>query len=391
MTPEKFDVVIVGGGPAGTVAALYLAKAGVSVAIVDKCQFPRHKTCGDFIAPFAITFLQEWNFWSRFTDRDMYPVQAAEIRYFGQELARIRFASENPEATSVIISRYSFDHALMDLAISQGVAFVHGHAIGLLHEGDVIIGVQVAVEQGNIEIRARVVIGADGSNSKIASLLHPRQLHPVPRAIAMRAYIDHYAAKPNTVEAFFRKDFWPGYAWIFPVSETKVNIGLGYRLDDKRCKNKNLKQEFMRFLESESIASRMGPDSHLSEMRAKLLNLGFDRHYQRSFDGALLAGDAANLVNPLTGGGICNAMISGKLAAETIIKALAKNDISRQQLAVYEDRVTAIMYKELLYSEYLARFFYAAPPAVIRLLNLSIKRGPLPFIMHNMFPDVRLS
>jgi flavin-dependent dehydrogenase len=242
-----------------------------------------------------------------------------------------------------------------------------------------------------LEITGRVVIAADGSNSKMASLLNPRQKNTIGRAIAIRAYIDDFAAKPNTVEAFFRKEFWPGYAWIFPVSDTKVNIGLGYRLDDRRGQNINLKQVFQEFLKSGLIAPRMGSASQVLDVRAKLLNLGFDRHYPRAFNGALLVGDAANLVNPLTGGGICNAMISGKLAAETVIKAFAANDVSRQTLNEYENRLATLVRKELQYSEYLARFFYAAPPLVIRLLSLSIKRGPLPLMLQKMFADVRIS
>ncbi len=388
---ETYDVVVVGCGPGGSVAALYLARAGLNVAIIDKSSFPRHKTCGDFIAPFAMTYLPQDSFWNRFAEQDMYPVQAAEINYFGRELQRIRFSSETVGSSSVILSRHTFDHALMDLAQEHGAFFIHAQVVGIVRRGGAVVGVQANKEGQLLEFRAQAIIGADGSNSRIASLLSPGRQKFLPRAIAMRAYIDHFAAKPNTVEAFFSKEFWPGYAWIFPLSDSKVNIGLGYRMYDRRNMDKNLKHEFMRFLQSKAIQARMGPASRITEMRAKMLNLGFDRHFQRVFNGALLVGDAAHLVNPLTGGGICNAMISGKLAAETIIAAFAKKDFTRHMLAGYEKRLTKVMHKELLYSEYLARFFYSAPRAVIRLLSLSLKRGPLPFILRKLFPDVRLS
>lgn len=390
MTAKAYEVVIVGGGPAGTVSAAYLAKAGFSVAIIDKCTFPRHKTCGDFIPPFAVPFLQEWNFWSKIPMQDRYAVKAAEICYFGKELPRIRFNSENPEANSVIISRYHFDNALFDTAMEQGAVFMHGQAVDVLRSGDAVVGVRVATKDGPKEIAGRVVIAADGSNSKLASLLNPHNEHRAGRAFAMRAYIDHFAVKSNTVEAFFRKEFWPGYAWIFPVSETKVNVGLGY-LDQKSCQHTNLKRVFQDFITSSLISSRMNENSRILDMRAKLLNLGFDRNYQRAFNGAVLVGDAADLVNPLTGGGICNAMVSGKLAAETIIKAFSVNDVSQKVLSEYATKLTKISQKDYLYSEYLARFFYAAPQGVIRLLSLSFKKGPLPLILQKMYPDVQIS
>jgi flavin-dependent dehydrogenase len=135
----------------------------------------------------------------------------------------------------------------------------------------------------------------------------------------------------------------------------------------------------------------MNENSRILDMRAKLLNLGFDRNYQRAFNGAVLVGDAADLVNPLTGGGICNAMVSGKLAAETIIKAFSVNDVSQKVLSEYATKLTKISQKDYLYSEYLARFFYAAPQGVIRLLSLSFKKGPLPLILQKMYPDVQIS
>jgi len=387
---KSYDVVVVGSGPAGAISAAYLAKAGYAVAIVDKSRFPRHKTCGDFIPSFAFAFLQEWDFWSKIPRQDRYAVKSAAISYFDKMVPRIRFTSENPEAISAIISRYYFDNALFETAVEQGAAFLHGQAVGLVRSGDAVVGVQVASAQGHMEIAGRVVIAADGSNSKLASLLNPRPEHRVGRAIAIRAYIDDFAVQSHTVEAFFRKEFWPGYAWIFPLSETKVNIGLGY-MDTKRCQHANLKHVFKEFLNSSFISGRMGKSARILDMRAKLLNLGFDRHYPRAFNGALLVGDAADLVNPLTGGGICNAMISGKLAAETTIKALSVNDVSQKALSEYETKLAAITQRDYLYSEYLARFFYAAPHGVIRLLSLTFKKGPLPLILKRMYPDLHIS
>ena len=385
---DKYDIIIVGGGPAGSVAATVLAQSGHNVVIVDKSAFPRHKPCGDFIAPYAINFLADFKFWERFDSDDIYPVKSAEINFFNEECQRINFVSETPDSNSIIMPRYKFDNALMELALSKGADFLHAKFFDFIRKDSKICGVKVESDGSELNIRAKIIIGADGSNSRMAKLLNGERQKDSIKAVGIRAYIDNFHAKPHTIEAFFQKIFWPGYTWIFPVSDSEVNIGLGYRLGSNRFNEKSLKRLFLDFLESPQIKSRMAADSTVYEMKSSILNLGFDKHYRRVFDGALLIGDAANLVNPLTGGGICNAMISGKLAAETVKEAFSKDDFSEEFLSAYSRNLTATVEKEMKYSEYLYKFFITYPTLVRYILKYLFKSGPLPSFLHKMYPDV---
>ena len=386
---DDYDVIVAGAGPGGAVAALYAARAGLRVALIDKAEFPRHKCCGDFIPPSAITFLDEFSFRERFHAADGYRVAWAEIELLDRSRQRIGLTTQPPSHNGVILPRYHFDHALVQLAQEHGAEQITGLVTGLQREGEAVTGVQLQQGQRRVTISGRVVIGCDGSNSRMARWLNPSHRQSPARVMAIRAYIENFSVTPHTIEAFLRRDLWPGYAWIFPVNENTVNIGMGSKRASQHA-GRELKSKFLQFLQSEPIAARMRPVSRITNLRAMPLNPGFDKKYPRSFAGALLAGDAAHLVNPLTGGGICNAMSSGKLAAETVIEAFGRGDFSRRSLAAYDHKLRKRVAPELIFSGYIARLLYAHPDASLKMARLILHQGPLPALVRWMYPDVRI-
>lgn len=386
---DDYDVIVAGAGPGGAVAALYAARAGLRVALIDKAEFPRHKCCGDFIPPFAITFLDEFSFWRRFQGAEGYRVRWAEIELLDRSRQRIGLTTEPPSHNGVILPRYHFDHALVQLAQEHGAEQITGLVTGLLRDGETVTGVTVQQGRRIVTLSGRVVIGCDGSNSRMAHWLNPTHQKSPARVLAIRAYIENFSVTPHTVEAFLRRDLWPGYAWIFPVNDNTVNIGMGCKQNSHHC-GRELKTRFLQFLQSAPISARMQPDSRITNLRAMPLNPGFDKKYLRSFAGALLAGDAARLVNPLTGGGICNAMSSGKLAAETVIEAFGRGDFSKQSLSAYDHKLRKTVAPELIFSGYIARLLYAHPDASLKMARLILNQGPLPALVRWMYPDVRI-
>ena len=316
-------------------------------------------------------------------------MDCADINFFDEETLRIRFLNAAAGSNSFIIPRYKFDNELVKLAVETGAYFVKAKVTGLIGDGNRVAGVKSEADGSKFELLSNVVIGADGSNSRIARLLNPAQNKNSVRAVAYRAYIDNFQVEDHCLEAFFDRGFFPAYYWIFPVSDTKVNIGLGCKLGDKRLTGKNLKQEFLKFLRSPEIKRRIGINSEITEMQCNTLNLGYDRNYKRVFDGALLVGDAANLVNPLTGGGICNAIISAKLAAETIIEAVGRNDFSETSLYGYNEKLTSAIERDMKIAGYLYNFYSSAPKTARFIIRNFLTSGPLPFFLRRMYPDVQ--
>jgi digeranylgeranylglycerophospholipid reductase len=179
------------------------------------------------------------------------------------------------------------------------------------------------------------------------------------------------------VEFYLYKGILPGYAWIFPFGDSKANIGLGMRLDKFRKEDNSLEQMLDVFLEIPAIKKRTSSTTSLNDIAKWQLNFGSKWDIQRSFDGALLIGDAAGLINPLTGGGIHNGIISAKLAADAVHMALSKNDVSRASFLEFEAQCTARMEKGMKSSYLIQRTLLTMPMVVDMLIRFGSARGDL--------------
>ncbi len=122
------------------------------------------------------------------------------------------------------------------------------------------------------------------------------------RAVALRAYIEDLELYPHEVEFYLYDKILPGYAWVFPAADNMANIGLGMRLDHFRRLKRNLKKMLQDFLEMPAIRERLKHGGVLRDVATWQLNFGSQRNLQHVYDGAVLVGDAAGFINPLTGG-----------------------------------------------------------------------------------------
>ncbi len=308
-TDVLYDVAIVGAGPAGSAAALRLLqlRPGARVLMLDAAAFPRDKTCGDGIAAHVFDLLDALGV-GGLADSDS---AVPRLRF---RTATGRTAERTCARPNRVIRREVFDAALVDAAVSRG-GLLRRHRVRTLEVRDdrvVLDGV----------IAARTVIGADGANSTVRRLLGAPAAPPWSTALAIRGYAPS-VLDPETLVIEFADGPYPAYAWSFPVAGGGANVGYGV-FDQRGVGNR---QEFLDALRR--LLPGQEPDP--ATVRGHHLPLSTGPRFHP--DGrVLLAGDAASMVNPLTGEGIFDAVASGGLAGRAALAGAGAGALHRQAM-----------------------------------------------------------
>jgi geranylgeranyl reductase family protein len=286
MSRERYDVAVVGAGPAGSAAALAAGRAGARVLLLDRAGFPRDKPCGDGIAADAFDVLAGLGVTGL---TDGFPPNDG-LRLVGPGGAAVARTLPRPAHT---IPRRVFDARLVAAAVDGGADLVR-HTVRTIDDDG---GGRVVVD-GRYE--AGVVIGADGAGSVVRRLLG----HPVNPdghlAIAIRGYAPTSASEQVIVTTGAR---WPAYAWSFPIGDGTANVGYGEVLRGAPLSRAYLLDRLGELLPGSEPTGLRGHHLPLSTRRP---SAGRGR--------VLLAGDALSLINPFTGEGIFYAVLSGALA-----------------------------------------------------------------------------
>lgn len=365
ITPDA-EVIVVGAGPSGAATAAALAQNGRDVLLLDRHTFPRDKVCGDAVSRDVITMMYQLGMKDKVLAAEargeFYPLNAIRLVSPSMHSLEVDFPPAVNGAKSYVAPRLYFDATVQQHALDSGARFIVGEAKEPLIEDGTVTGVVAQIDGKLQTLRSRVVVGADGVTSTIMRHLRPpaHQHQDKHRAVALRAYIEDLELYPNEVEFFLYDKILPGYAWVFPAAESLANIGLGMRLDHFRRLKRNLKQMLQEFLDMPSIRERLHHGGVVRDVATWQLNFGSQRDLQHAFDGALLVGDAAGFINPLTGGGIHNGLVSALLASEVIETALKQGDTSRAGLQAYETFCNAEMADQMrkayLYQRLVDRF-----------------------------------
>lgn len=306
----RVDVVVCGAGPAGAAAALAARRADptASVWLLDRAAFPRDKVCGDGIGPHAGDVLAELGAAHVLGDHE----QFAAYRLCGPSGHEV--AATAPRA-GWVVPRYEFDARLVEAATGAGAELVPHRVRSLRVESD-----RVIVDEA---ISARVVIGADGANSVVRRQLGVEANPPGHHAVALRGYADRPA---GLAELRFA---WEGasglaYAWAFPIADGRANVGY-IRLTSQHAGGR-------RALER-ALAERLPQlPPRAGTLSGHTLPLVSHRPNPAPHPHALLAGDAASLINPLSGEGIYYALASGALAGAAAVTAASPGDAYRAGL-----------------------------------------------------------
>ncbi len=206
-----------------------------------------------------------------------------------------------------------------------------------------------------MEIFARMIIGADGAYSIVSRQKNMVRPGESDRFIGLRTYCENDYFDPKSHIIYDRLTL-PGYVWLFPVSETRANIGMVVSKDYKLRTGQSILSIFKNIVTSHSVFQRISrKDKIFYKIRGFPLNLGSDKG-PRVKDGVILVGDAAAFTNPLTGGGIYNAILSGKQAATAAANCLKKKDTSKEALSTYENWWREKLGPSFYYSSLMKKF-----------------------------------
>jgi geranylgeranyl reductase family protein len=303
------DVVVIGAGPAGSTAALVLARGGARVAIVDKTTFPRDKACGDLIGPRGVRLLDELGVAvpgaQAVGDMDVVGPTGRKVRLPAR-------AGRCYPGYAFAIPRARFDAQLREAALDAGAVGVDGRFVALADGGIVLAGGQ--------RLPADAVIGADGATSLVADAAGLVSRDRVLWGFAVRSYVATSVERP--VIALWndapRRGF-PGYGWLFPSPGGAANIGLGLGMGCDRTRAARAARsldDFVVHLQRVGVLdAAVTVDGRRLGGWLKMGIVGTEPAHRR----VLLVGDAAGLVNPLQGEGIAQAMESGQAAAMAIL------------------------------------------------------------------------
>lgn len=353
---NEYDVIIVGGGPAGSTCSMFLGREGNKVLLIDKAKFPRDKTCGDACSGKSISVLRELNL-----------LQEIEKAPHGK-IYGVLFSSPNgtvleipvkdkEKSSGFVCRREVLDNILFKNAKKYVDTLEEFTVTDLLKEGDQVVGVIGTDKSGKpMQIRAKIVVGADGASSLIAQKVGVFEIDGNHHCTAVRGYYDGVTGMKDLIEIHFTRSVLPGYLWIFPYEDGTANVGVGMLTSDIKKYRINLKDLMEKEIRENPVFKDRFKDARLiSDVKGWNLPLGSKIRRQIAGNGWVLLGDAASLIDPFSGEGMGNAMTSAKIAFRTISRALRLGTYDQKTLSEYETELKKELSGELSMSYNLQR------------------------------------
>ena len=393
---QFFDVVIIGAGPSGSNAAISYKKLNpdLKIALVDKAIFPRDKSCGDAFGPGVISALKRFGNEHILEDEP----EVVSTTLFGPKNIGIQNyipeVKNKEDSVVYVIPRLDLDNRILNLAKEEEVETFEGYRFSKFFNNEESVSVEIENEaKEKYILEAKLLVGADGANSRVRKSLNLKQNSDWNKAIAIRAYID----SPNYLEIFKERTLMfeinvsaiKGYAWAFPSKGDLLNIGIGVPLSvfkKEKMDIKNLLNVFVKTLEGRGVIVenlRM-EKSFMLPFASSRPKLGHNR--------VALIGDAGSMINPMSGEGIFYGMEAGFLLANATHQLINESgSVLNKGITKYEKVFNKRFGKHFL-SCSLARLVFQSPFMTKRLLNIaSLDQHTIDFVVELLFDEANLT
>jgi len=351
MEKNAFDLVIVGAGPAGCTTALNLKDSGLKIALVDKAILPADKICGDALSGTVLNVIRRLpgNCYHDFLELEP-KTPSWGIRFSAPNgaLLDVPFVlKKTPETLppGYICKRKQFDGFLQKKVTKLTSFPILNYTVKTItRQEDSFI-----ISGDNGVLKTRMILGADGTHSTVGKILAGHTLDHDHYCLGVRTYFTGVTGlhPEHFIELHFLKQLLPGYLWIFPMENGITNVGLGMQYKKMKSSPESLSALLVKIIHTEpGLSARFSDAKMAGKIESHGLPLGPDSK-AISGKGFLLAGDAASLVDPFSGEGVGNAMVSGEIAANIIKTAFTANDISAGFLSKYDNLIRKRMWREL--------------------------------------------
>ena len=390
-----YDVLIIGAGPSGSNAAISYKNLNpnLKVGLIDKSIFPRDKSCGDAIGPGVISALKRFNN-QHILDNE--PQVVSTTLYGPENIGIQNYIPEvkNKEDSIVyVIPRIDLDNRILNLAKDLDVDVFEGYSfVSFEKDSDNKLVVEIKNGDNITKLGAKILVGADGANSRVRKQLNVNTNSDWHKAIAIRAYID----SPNYLEIFKERTLMfeinvsaeKGYAWAFPSKGNLLNIGIGVPLNifkKEKLDINVLLQDFITQLTNRGVVVE-----NIRDEKSYLLPFASSRPKFKNDINVALIGDASSMINPMSGEGIFYGMEAGYLLAKNTYNLVDSPDLTKG-IADYEKAFSKRFRKHYL-SCALARLLLQSPFMTKRLLKVaSNDQNTIDFVVELLFDAAYLT
>ena len=392
-----YSVVIAGAGPAGATVSMFLENEGIKHLLLEKDTFPRDKICGDAVSSKALEIIAR--------------LKPDAVKSFGEDRGKtllthgIQFSAPNGKSVDIafpkpkgnlpigfISRRMDFDNFLFNQLENSKHAKIWQNADlkDAVYKND---GVSLTINHNGTDktVTTKLIIGADGARSVVKRKLQGFEQDDNHYCGGIRAYYNNVGGlhPENYLELHFMKELLPGYFWIFPLPNGGANVGMGMLSRDIKRKKANLRKELLNIVENHPVMQKRFANATLD---GNIVGWGLpfgSKKRELSGNNFILTGDAASLIDPFTGEGIGNAVVSGLVASRIAKKAIESDNYSKEALSEYDSIIYQKLWNELKLSHTMQKL-----TTYPWLFNFVVNRingsKSLQEVFTNMFTDLEL-